>query len=88
MSELQELAALHLGQKAHTMTMLPTCQNCMGTGWVGYEVPGNVVDGVIHMRQRINPCHLCNAQGWKQWAQKIIDHAEKDADAEIVGSSK
>lgn len=50
------------------------CTNCGGTGWVGYEFPTSGADGKLYMRQRINPCHICNAGGsWKQWAQNVVD---------------
>jgi hypothetical protein len=49
----------------------PECKNCGGSGWVGYEIPSNEVDGVIYMRQQINPCHLCSAPTWPQWATKV-----------------
>jgi hypothetical protein len=60
------------------MTTAPKpCPNCAGTGWVSYEVPSAVIDGVIHIRERINPCHACNAEGWKQWAQQVVSSGYK-----------
>lgn len=50
------------------------CSNCQGTGWVGYEFPTSNDGGQTYvMRQRINPCHVCNAQGWKEWGTKIAE---------------
>lgn len=58
------------------MTLRPECDNCASTGWVSYLVPGSMVDGVLQMRERIAPCHLCNAGGsWSGWAQEVIDHS-------------
>lgn len=54
------------------------CKNCGGTGWTSYEVPAGVVGGNLMMRERITPCHLCNAGGsWSQWAQEVVDGNEK-----------
>ena len=50
------------------------CKNCDGTGWTSYEVPGVEIGGVIHMRERISPCHACNAQNWNDWAQQTVDY--------------
>lgn len=54
------------------------CKNCGGTGWTCYSVPGTTLpDGTILMRERITPCHVCNAQDWKQWAQQVVSHGER-----------
>lgn len=41
----------------------PVCDRCDGCGWLFWEAPGNIIDGVIHMRPRFNPCPACNADG-------------------------
>jgi hypothetical protein len=48
------------------------CKNCDGTGWVSGQVPV-VVGYTMRLRERVNPCHLCNAGGsWSQWAQEVV----------------
>lgn len=61
------------------------CSNCAGTGWVMWEAPGNVVDGVTYIRPRIDPCHVCNSGGsWSKWAQNLVDTAEKKPPADCM----
>lgn len=63
------------------MTDRAPCPNCNSTGWTCYEVPGAMVGGVLHMRWRTNPCHLCNAGGsWKQGAQNVVNGEEPRAE--------
>lgn len=54
------------------------CGNCGGTGWTSYEIPVARTGNELYMRQRINPCHVCNASDWGKWAQKIATLGHRD----------
>ena len=53
------------------------CPNCKGTVLVDREEIGSEQNGIIISMTRVfRPCHVCNIEGWNEWA-KILDAPRK-----------